>query len=214
MDTYVHHRELMAQQQLMARGIHNIDVINAMRTVPRHEFVPPVQRHRSYEDTPLPIGYQQTISQPYMVAFMIQEAKITKNDRVLEIGAGCGYAAAVIGQIAQQVWAYEILPPLGEAAAEKIKELGYMNVNIKCGDGLKSSAAHGPFNAILVAACATKVPTELKELLALNGNLIIPVEMNGPNSVQILKRVVRIGEDEFLEEALEYVMFVPLIETP
>jgi protein-L-isoaspartate(D-aspartate) O-methyltransferase len=149
-----------------------------------------------------------------MVAFMIQEAKITKNDRVLEIGAGCGYAAAVIGQIAQQVWAYEILPPLGEAAAEKIKELGYMNVNIKCGDGLKSSAAHGPFNAILVAACATKVPTELKELLALNGNLIIPVEMNGPNSVQILKRVVRIGEDEFLEEALEYVMFVPLIETP
>jgi len=203
----------MVTNQILRRGITNLNVLNAMSTVPRHLFVPISHRHQSYDDTPLPIGYGQTISQPYMVAFMAQAAELKSSDLVMEIGGGCGYAAAILSCIAREVYSYEIVVPLAEEAKVRVASLGYKNLHIESGDGLKCSSERGPFNAILVAACASNVHEELKQRLAIHGRLIIPVQGTSAGG-QLLKKVTRTSEDSFKEEVLENVMFVPLIEMP
>jgi len=216
MDDYTYLRQQMVTNQIHRRGVNDPNVLKAMNAVPRHEFVPLSYRHQSYDDTPLPIGYGQTISQPYMVAFMTQAAELKSSDVVMEIGAGCGYAAAVAACIAREVYSYEIVVPLAEDAKVRVASLGYKNLHIESGDGLKLSSGRGPFNAIIVTACATAVHEELKQRLAVHGRLIIPVEGAGGDFFggQLLKRVTRTSEKAFKEEVLEYVRFVPLIENP
>jgi protein-L-isoaspartate(D-aspartate) O-methyltransferase len=199
----------MIEWQLRRRGIHNEALLNAMRQVPREVFVPEGAEELAYADTPLRIDEGQTISQPYIVAAMIDAAAIGRHDRVLEVGAGSGYAAAVIGRIAERVYAIERHASLAEAAARRIKKLGYSNIEIRLGDGTKGWPEHAPFNAILVAASAPDVPPALREQLAIGGRLIIPIERG--TRFQVLHRIVRKTVTDFEIDDLGAVKFVPLI---
>ena len=199
----------MVEQQLAARGIDDERLLAAMGEVPRHEFVPPSTAGFAYEDSPLPIEADQTISQPYIVAMMIQAAEIGPGERVLEIGAGSGYAAAVIGRIADEVIAIERHAELAEIAAARMKRLGYDNVRIIHGDGTRGWPDEAPFEAILAAASGSHVPEALLAQLAVGGTLVMPV--GEPHSVQSLVKVTRTSEDEYEQEDLGAVRFVPLI---
>ena len=201
-------REWMVERQIRRRGIDSPSVLTAFRQVPREEFVPENMREFAYEDGPLPIGEGQTISQPYIVALMIEAADVAPGDRVLEVGAGSGYAAAVMGQIAKEVFAIERHEPLARQAAERIDRLGYDNVSIVCGDGSLGLPAEAPFDAILVAAGGDRVPEPLKRQLAVGGRLVIPV---GGEGIQSLLCVTRTGADAWSEQDLGGVRFVPLI---
>jgi protein-L-isoaspartate(D-aspartate) O-methyltransferase len=198
----------MVERQLRRRDIDTPSVLTAFRQVPREEFVPENMREFAYEDGPLPIGEGQTISQPYIVALMIEAADVAPGDRVLEVGAGSGYAAAVMGQIAKEVFAIERHEPLARQAAERIDRLGYDNVSIVCGDGSLGLPDEAPFDAILVAAGGDRVPEPLKRQLAVDGRLVIPV---GGEGVQSLLCVTRTGADAWSEQDLGGVRFVPLI---
>jgi protein-L-isoaspartate(D-aspartate) O-methyltransferase len=202
-------RDEMVETQLRRRGIDDETLLNAMRQVPREAFVPEGAEEFAYADTPLRIDEGQTISQPYMVAAMIDAAGIGLHDRVLEVGAGSGYAAAVIGRIAERVYAIERHASLAEAAARRLEKLGYSNVEIRHGDGAKGWPEYAPFNAILVAASATDVPSPLREQLAIGGRLIIPVERG--TRFQVLRRNVRKTTTDFEIDDLGSVKFVPLI---
>ena len=162
-------RARMVDVQIARRGIRDAAVLDAMRTVPRERFVPKALAEFAYEDTPLPIGAEQTISQPFIVAAMIEAAEIGRQDRVLEVGAGSGYAAAVLGQVANQVFAVERHAQLGTAAAARIEALGYDSVRIESGDGSGGLPAEAPFDAILVSAGGPDVPHALKQQLAVAG---------------------------------------------
>lgn len=202
-------REEMIEWQLRRRGIHSEVLLNAMRQVPREVFVSEGAEELAYADTPLRIDEGQTISQPYMVAAMIDAAGIGRHDRVLEVGAGSGYAAAVIGRIAERVYAIERHASLAEAAARRIEKLGYSNIEIRLGDGTKGWPEHAPFDAILVAASAPDVPPALREQLAIGGRLIIPIECG--TRFQVLHRIVRKTVTDFKIDDLGAVKFVPLI---
>ena len=202
-------RDRMVDVHLARRGIRDPAVLDAMRSVPRQSFVEPGYEEFAYEDSPLPIGENQTISQPYIVAFMIEAAELGPDDSVLEVGAGSGYAAAVMSRIAAQVYAIERIASLGEKAAQRCASLGYDNVAVRVADGTLGWADAGPFDAILVAAGGPSVPEHLKQQLAVGGRLVIPVGEMG--SHQVLVRVRRTGETEFEEEKLASVRFVPLI---
>ena len=204
-------REKMVERQLAARGISNRSLLDAMRSVPREAFVPEHLADFAYDDSPLPIESDQTISQPYIVALMIQAAEIKPGDRVLEIGAGSGYAAAVMGKVAGEVLAIERHHELAELAGKRLERLGYTNVDILEGDGTHGLPEEAPFDAILAAASGSHVPEALLHQLAPGGRLVMPV--GEPHSVQRLVKVIRIGEDEFEEEDLGPVRFVPLIGT-
>src|SRR5215212_3621660 len=184
-------------------------VLAAMRRVPREAFVEPGFEEFAYEDGPLPIGEGQTISQPYIVALMIEAAEVKPGDVVLEVGAGSGYAAAVMGQIADRVYAIERHPSLGEAACQRFRRLGYDNIDLRVGDGTKGWPEAGPSDAILVAAGGPQVPPALREQLAIGGRLIIPVGEEAGR--QTLLKVTRTGETDFEEEDFGAVAFVPLI---
>ncbi len=201
-------RDRMVQRQLKARGIGNANVLRAMGTVPREAFVPTRMREFAYEDGPLPIGEEQTISQPYIVALMIEAADVSPGDRVLEVGAGSGYAAAVMSRIADQVFAIERHGSLARSAQQRVAELGYDNLSIMEGDGSLGLPEEAPFDAILVAAGGDKVPEPLKRQLAIGGRLVVPV---GGESLQTLLCVTRKGEEEWVEDDLGGVRFVPLI---
>jgi protein-L-isoaspartate(D-aspartate) O-methyltransferase len=201
-------RESMVERQLRARGLDDPALLRAFSTVPREEFVPENMREFAYEDGPLPIGEGQTISQPYIVAMMIDAAEIPPGGKVLEVGAGSGYAAAVMAQIAGEVFSIERHEPLAREAAERIDRLGYDNVSIICGDGSLGLPDEAPFDAILVAAGGDKVPEPLKRQLAIGGRLVIPV---GGESVQSLLCVTRIADERWTEHNLGGVRFVPLI---
>lgn len=201
-------RERMVKHQIRARGVDDPLILDAFRTVPREAFVPDAHRSSAYEDRPLPIGAGQTISQPYIVAAMIEAAGVKPNHRVLEVGAGSGYAAAVMAQIAEQVYAIERHEVLAREAAARVKELGYDNCEIITGDGMKGLPEHAPFDAILVAASGAEVPDALKCQLAVGGRLIIPL---GRNGAQELTCITRTGEDEWESEELAPVRFVPLL---
>ena len=202
-------RQLMVERQLAARGIKDQRVLDAMGVVAREKFVAPGWEEFAYEDAPLAIGEGQTISQPFIVAHMLQAARLSASDRVLEVGAGSGYAAAVISHLAQSVWTMERHRALGESARERLRALGYDTVELVIGDGSKGLPERAPFDAIIVAAGAPSVPPALKSQLAIGGRLVMPVEGKGQH--QRLIRLTRLSQSEFEEEDLGGVMFVPLI---
>ena len=202
-------RDRMVETQIARRGVRDRNVLEAMRKVPREAFVEPGFEEFAYEDGPLPIGESQTISQPYIVALMIEAAEVSPGDRVLEVGAGSGYAAAVMGQIAREVHAIERHASLAEAARQRLTKLGYENVSIHVGDGTKGWPQAAPYDAIVVAAGGPEVPPALKRQLAIGGRLIIPV--GSQERQQELLKLTRRSEDAYEEEELGGVRFVPLI---
>lgn len=174
-DSYKEKREEMVRESIEARGVKDKAVLKAMRTVKRHLFVPPDQAAYAYEDHPLPIGSGQTISQPYMVAYMTEVIKPTPQMKVLEVGTGNGYQAAVLAEIVKQVYTIEIIPELGQSAATRLKKLGYDNVQVKVGNGYHGWEEHAPYDAIVVTAAAEKVPPPLVEQLKDGGKMVIPI---------------------------------------
>jgi protein-L-isoaspartate(D-aspartate) O-methyltransferase len=197
----------MVRAQLEQRGITDIRVLNAMATVPRHLFVPPEARAQAYGDRALPISDGQTISQPYIVALMAQALSLRPSDRVLEVGAGSGYAAAVLSRLAGEVYTIERWPALAEAAERRLHDLGYSNVHVFQGDGTAGLPAYAPFDGIAVPAAAPWVPRPLREQLGEGGRLVIPV---GGRNEQILLRLIRSNHRTHTERLGE-VRFVPLL---
>lgn len=202
-------REAMVARQIAGRGIAGAALLAAMREVPREAFVSVALAAQAYDDSPLPIEAGQTISQPYIVALMIEAAGIAPGDCVLEIGAGSGYAAAVIGRIAGRVIAIERHAELAALAARRMERLGYDNVAIIEGDGSAGWPEGAPYDAILAAASGSHVPGALKRQLAVGGTLVMPV--GEPGAVQSLVKVTRLAGDAFEEADLGAVRFVPLI---
>ncbi len=206
-EKYGPQRTEMIEKQLRRRGITDATVLAAMAEVPRHEFVPHELRSRAYEDAPLPIGGGQTISQPYIVAAMTAALRLQPEDRVLEIGTGCGYQAAVLSRLAKEVFTIERRAELASAASEKLARLGYSNVHVHCGDGTLGLPEFAPFNAILVAAAAPAVPQPLLGQLAEGGRMILPI---GDTEHQELRLIEKQGT-AFLTSTMEGCRFVPLV---
>ena len=202
-------RRRMVRRHLKERGISDPRVIEAMAMVPRERFVAPGFRSRAYEDGPLPIGEGQTISQPYVVAFMTEAAELGRGDSVLEIGTGSGYAAAVLSRVAATVHTVERHAVLADAAGERLRELGYANVRVRHGDGTLGWREHGPYDAIVVSAGGRRVPTPLREQLAEEGRLVMPVGWGWRGQSLVRERRTRSGT--FTREKLGRVRFVPLI---
>jgi protein-L-isoaspartate(D-aspartate) O-methyltransferase len=209
MPDYAAEREAMVERQLKRRGIHEQQIVEAFGAVPREAFVSADYAHLAYGDHPLPIEAGQTISQPYIVALMIQAAGIEPGAKVLEVGAGSGYAAAVISRIAGKVIGIERQHDLAEAARRRLERLGYANVEIIEGDGTRGCPKHAPFDAILAAASGSHVPKPWVEQLADGGRIVMPV--GDPNWVQELIKVTKGADGKLNQESLGSVRFVPLI---
>lgn len=203
------HRYRMVEEQIAGRGIDDPAVLAAMRAVPRHAFVPSASVTEAYADRPLPIGHGQTISQPYVVAWMTMHLGLADDDRVLEVGTGSGYAAAVLAEVAGEVWTVERHAELAAGARRALAELGYDNVRVVVGDGSTGWSERAPYDAIVVAAAAPDVPTDLVDQLAPGGRLVLPVE----GRIGRGQRLVRIGrrDGEVEREHLGRVGFVPLV---
>jgi protein-L-isoaspartate(D-aspartate) O-methyltransferase len=201
-------RNQMIEAQIAHRGLRDPRILAAMRTVPRELFIDPRYKQMAYEDGALPIPEGQSISQPYIVAAMLQAAELHDTDRVLEVGAGSGYTAALLGRVADRVFAIERHPSLTDAARERLRALGYDNVELKTGDGGLGWADAAPFDAIIVSAGGPRVPESLKNQLAIGGRLIMPV---GQQDEQRLMRLTRAGRKEFELENLGAVRFVKLL---
>ena len=202
-------RRRMVDEQLVARGIRDPLVLAAMGRVPREKFVSDRQAAFAYEDQPLPIGEGQTISQPFIVALMTQALTLARTDRVLEIGTGSGYAAAVLAEIAAEVYTVERLAPLAERARQRLADLGYANVHVLNGDGTLGWPEHAPYDAIVATAAGPHVPPALLDQLAIGGRLVMPVGAVAYD--QSLIRVFRAETGDDRRETLEPVAFVPLI---
>jgi protein-L-isoaspartate(D-aspartate) O-methyltransferase len=209
MSDFAELRERMVRRQIEARGIHDPTILDAFREVPREAFVSPDHASAAYDDHPLPIEAGQTISQPYIVALMIAAAEIGPDDRVLEVGAGSGYAAAIMSRIAREVIGIERQHDLVEIARERLRRLGYHNVKITEGDGTRGFPEEAPFDAILAAASGSHIPPPLVKQLAPGGRLVMPI--GDPGWVQKLIKVTK-QEDGLLQQSdLGEVRFVPLI---
>lgn len=202
-------RNAMVTHQLQSRGIDSPLVTEAMRRVPREAFVPDSERARAYEDGPLGIGAGQTISQPYIVALMADALDLQGGERVLDIGTGSGYGAAVLACMASRVYSIERIPELAERAKRILTEQGFDNVTVRCGDGTLGWPEQAPFEGIVVAAGAPAVPAALQQQLALGGHLVIPV--GAGQGVQSLLRITRVSEQAFETRDLGGVRFVPLL---
>ncbi len=202
-------RERMVARQIAARGVRSERVLAAMRAVPRERFVPRRQEALAYEDSPLPIGDGQTISQPYIVAYMVEGLDLKGGEKVLEIGTGSGYAAAVLAEMGCEVYTIERLDSLATTAAAVLQELGYTKAHVRHGDGTLGWPEEAPFDGIVVAAAAPDVPEPLKVQLKIGGHLVLPVGRGV--GFQMLERITRISETEFVTEDLTAVRFVPLI---
>jgi protein-L-isoaspartate(D-aspartate) O-methyltransferase len=200
-------RHKMVTEQLQSRGIADARVLTAMGTVPREEFVPDAEIDKAYDDRALPIGYEQTISQPFTVAFMCQEARLRRSDVVLEIGTGSGYGAAVLSLLVQTVHTVERIEPLYRMAAERVERLGYENVRVHLDDGSLGLVHEAPFDAILCTAGAEYLPTAFQDQLVDGGGLVIPI---GPIGKQQMYRFTRRG-DEWYGDRLGGFGFVPLV---
>lgn len=207
-------RELMVQRQIAARGITDRAVLAAMRKVPRHEFVPESLRPRAYDDRPLPIGEGQTISQPYIVALMTEVLRLKPGEKVLEVGTGSGYQAAVLAEVIDEVYTIEILEGLGRRAQETLKRLGYSQVEVKIGDGYLGWEEHAPYDAIIVTCAPEHIPKPLVDQLAEGGRMIIPV---GPQGYTQTLTLVEKKDDQVRRREIIPVLFVPMTgdhETP
>lgn len=202
-------RREMVRRQIAHRGVRDPRVLEAMSTVPREAFVPERLAEVAYDDTALPIEEEQTISQPYIVALMAEALEVQAGQRVLEVGAGSGYAAAVLSRIAGEVYAIERHAALADLARERMRRLGYDNVHIRQGDGTLGWPEHSPYDAIAVAAGGPKVPPALQQQLAVGGRLVIPVGTDP--RLQELVRIRRVAPDRFEQENLGGVRFVPLV---
>jgi len=202
-------RERMVAKQIEARGVEDSFVLDAMRAVPREDFMPSEERDVAYEDGPLPIGHGQTISQPYIVAAMTAAARVRPGERVLEIGTGSGYGAAVLSKIAGEVYTIERIEALADSARERLAALGYGNVHVRCGDGTLGWPEHAPYDAIVVTAGGPTVPPALLDELKPGGRLVMPLGSNP--RVQRLVRLTRTGPETYAQDELEPVAFVPLI---
>jgi protein-L-isoaspartate(D-aspartate) O-methyltransferase len=200
-------RRAMVKKQIARRGISDRRVLGAMAAVPRECFVPRDQRHLAYADQPLPIGLDQTISQPYIVALMAEQARLTRRSKVLEVGTGSGYAAAVFAKIANHVWTIERLQPLADEARHRFAEMGFDNITTVVADGALGYGAASPYDAIIVAAAAPFAPLQLREQLALGGRLVIPV---GDRTFQDLCVIER-TETGYSERTAGSCRFVPLV---
>lgn len=201
-------RHALVDKYIASSGITNHDLLNAMRTVPRHRFVPHSLIDSAYDDIPLPIGEGQTISQPYLVACMTQAVGVVSGSKVLEIGTGSGYQAAILAEMGCHVYTIERIPSLAEDAKEVLRNLGYKSVQVKVGDGSMGWNEHAPYDVIIVTAGAPIVPEACIEQLAPNGKMVIPV---GNKSLQQLICVTKREDGSIEENVLEYVRFVPLI---
>lgn len=204
-DRYAVQRERMVTEQLAGRDIRDPRVLAAMRRVPRHLFVPMPQRVSAYEDYPLPIGHGQTISQPYIVAYMTQALKIEPAHKVLEVGTGSGYQAAVLGELAAEVYTIEIVAPLAERAKAALAGAGYANVHVRHGDGYEGWPEEAPFDAIMVTAAPDHVPPPLIRQLAVGGRMIIPVG-SGYQELRLIEKT----DEGVIERSTIPVRFVPL----
>jgi len=202
-------RDAMVRRQVESRGVRSPIVLGAMRAVPREAFLPEHMREFAYEDAPLPIEERQSISQPYIVAFMTEALDLKGGERVLEIGTGSGYAAAVLAEIAGQVYTVERFSQLARKGAATLYDLGYHNVYVLHADGTRGWPEHAPYDAIVVTAGGPEVPPSLKNQMTVGGRLVIPV--GADPRVQELVRVTRISENEWRSEDLADVRFVPLI---
>jgi protein-L-isoaspartate(D-aspartate) O-methyltransferase len=206
-DYYREARQVMVETQIKRRGVLDPRVLAAMAKVPRHRFIPPHLREQAYSDYPLPIGEEQTISQPYIVALMTEALELTGPEKVLELGTGSGYQAAVLGELAAEVFTIERIPPLARLAEQVLASLGYANVHVIVADGTLGWSAEAPFDAILVTAGSPQVPPPLLDQLGMGGRLVIPV---GDRYTQTLTRVRRTPEG-LQHEYLGGCRFVKLI---
>jgi len=202
-------RARMVEEQIRARGVTDPEVLRAMRLVPRHAFVPGALVPHAYEDRPLAIGHGQTISQPYIVAYMTKHLALTNRSRVLEVGTGCGYQTAVLATLAREVFSIEIVPPLAEAARERLERLGHRNVHLRTGDGARGWPEEAPFDAIIVACSAPEIPRALKDQLAPQGRLICPVGTRSAEGQDLIV-AAKDREGRIVEWSLIPVRFVPL----
>ena len=200
-------RQLMVDSQLRDRGISDPRVLHAMLRVPRHRFVPEPYRGQAYEDHPLPIGDNQTISQPYIVALMLDSLQLAPTDKVLEVGTGSGYVTALLAELAQQVFSIERHPALAEGAREVLAELGYNNARVFTGDGALGLPAYAPFDAILVSAAAPDLPSALLAQLSDSGRMIVPVGSADSQQLQFIRAV----DGQQVVSLREHVRFVPLV---
>jgi len=205
-DKYEAARERMVTQQIVSRGVKDAATLKAMRMVPRHIFVPKEYENEAYDDNPLPIGYGQTISQPYIVAYMTEIAGPDPSKKALEIGTGSGYQAAILGEVVKKVYSIEIVPELARESAERLKKLGYTNITVKYGDGYKGWKEYSPFDIIIVTAAAEEIPKPLIDQLAENGRLVIPV--GPPAAVQELILLEK-KNGKIEKSRLTFVRFVP-----
>jgi protein-L-isoaspartate(D-aspartate) O-methyltransferase len=207
-DRWMKEREKMVKLQIAHRGVRDPLVLAAMREVERHLFVPESYRNQAYADYPLPIGEGQTISQPYIVALMTEALALKRSDRVLEVGTGSGYQAAILGELCEKVFTVEIIKSLGERSKTLLAELGYENIEVKVGDGYQGWPEHAPFDAIIVTCSPTHVPQPLKEQLAEGGRMVIPVGEQGVQDLVILKK-----QDNRLHiDMILPVRFVPMVD--
>ena len=197
----------MIKEQIISRGVKDAKVISAMEDVKRHLFVPPRLTERAYDDGPLPIGYSQTISQPYIVAFMSEALNLGPDDIVLEIGTGSGYQAAILAEIVKKVYTIEILEPLAGQSRDRLKDLGYDNIEVKHGDGYLGWPEYAPFDKIIVTAAPSNIPMELVGQLKIGGKMVIPIGSFFQELYLITKT-----EDGFVKKAILPVRFVPMVK--
>jgi protein-L-isoaspartate(D-aspartate) O-methyltransferase len=201
-----HDAEAMVVTQIVGRGVKDERIIAAMRKVPRHEFIPEELRDHAYEDTPLPIGEGQTISQPYIVAFMTEQLQLQPTDRILEIGTGCGYQTAILAELVEEVYSVEIIAALARRAWRTLERLGYRNVHIKRDDGYNGWAEHAPFDAIIVTCAPNHVPSPIVEQLKEGGPMAIPVGNRQAQKLHLLRK----KNGRLRRIATMPVMFVPM----
>lgn len=206
-DAFREQRLAMVDEQIAARGVRDPRVLEAMRHVPRHRFVPESLTRKAYADSPLPIGHRQTISQPYIVALMTELVRPGQNDRVLDIGTGSGYQAAVLARLVSHVYSIEIVPELAESARSRLESLGIENVTVRAGDGYRGWPEHAPFDIIILAAAPATIPQPLVDQLAPGGRMVLPV---GSRFSQRLILVEKDEQNEVTESSVVPVAFVPM----